>query len=117
VRVLPKTVTLARELPFQESSDPGRRLRHHEHTEKQAMNDTKRDGDLQTRRNFLKAATYVAPVILTLKATPAHAQVGSGQFQGAQGQTFGEGGSHDGGLNGYPMDFKLRWPDLEEYGR
>jgi hypothetical protein len=36
-------------------------------------------GDEQSRRAFLKAATYVAPAILTLKATPAFAQQGSGR--------------------------------------
>jgi hypothetical protein len=69
------------------------------------MRDSKHH-DRQTRRNFLKAATYVAPVILTLKATPAHAQIGSGQT-GPQGIT-----SHEGG-NGF-VDFQLRWPGLDE---
>jgi len=31
----------------------------------------------QTRRTFIKTATYVAPAILTLKAAPAFAQSGS----------------------------------------
>ena len=31
----------------------------------------------QTRRSFIKTATYIAPVILTLKATPALAQAAS----------------------------------------
>jgi len=31
----------------------------------------------QTRRSFIKTATYVAPVILTLKAVPALASAGS----------------------------------------
>ena len=33
----------------------------------------------QTRREFVKTATYVVPAILTLKARPAFAQQGSGQ--------------------------------------
>lgn len=33
----------------------------------------------ETRRNFVKKAAYVAPVILTLKATPAFAKSGSGK--------------------------------------
>jgi hypothetical protein len=33
-----------------------------------------------SRRSFVKTAAYVAPVILTLKARPAHASLGSGQF-------------------------------------
>jgi len=33
-----------------------------------------------SRRSFVKAAGYVAPVILTLKARPAHASLGSGAF-------------------------------------
>jgi hypothetical protein len=35
-----------------------------------------------SRRSFFKTAAYVAPVILTLKARPAHASIGSGQFGG-----------------------------------
>ncbi len=31
----------------------------------------------ETRRDFVKKAAYVAPVILTLSATPAHARTGS----------------------------------------
>jgi hypothetical protein len=31
-----------------------------------------------SRRSFVKATAYVAPVILTLRARPAHASVGSG---------------------------------------
>lgn len=33
-----------------------------------------------SRRTFFKTTAYVAPVILTLKARPAHASVGSGLF-------------------------------------
>jgi hypothetical protein len=32
-----------------------------------------------SRRKFIRNAAYVAPVILTLKATPAFASVGSGR--------------------------------------
>ena len=43
------------------------------------MSDVNRVSDEQTRRSFLKTATYVAPVILTLKAEPAFAKYGSGK--------------------------------------
>lgn len=39
-----------------------------------------------TRRSFVKTAAYVAPVILTLKARPAHASLGSGHFGNADAQ-------------------------------
>lgn len=74
------------------------------------MNDAKRDRDLRTRRNFLKAATYVAPVILTLKATPAHAQAGSGQGIAPGAHSDGNGFG-----SGY-VDFNLRWPGLDGWG-
>ena len=38
----------------------------------------------QTRRDFIKKATYVAPVILTLSVAPSLASAGSGY--GAKGQ-------------------------------
>jgi hypothetical protein len=34
-------------------------------------------GNDSTRRSFIKTATYVAPAILTLKAAPAFASLGS----------------------------------------
>ena len=40
---------------------------------------TMTNGPDQTRRTFVKTVAYVAPVILTLKATPALAQQGSNQ--------------------------------------
>ena len=43
------------------------------------MSDADRPTDEQSRRSFLKTATYVAPVILTLKAEPAFAKYGSGK--------------------------------------
>jgi hypothetical protein len=43
------------------------------------MRDADRPADEQSRRSFLKTATYVAPVILTLKAAPAFAKYGSGK--------------------------------------
>ena len=33
---------------------------------------------MQSRRDFLKKATYVAPAVLTLKAVPSYAGTGSG---------------------------------------
>lgn len=35
----------------------------------------------RTRREVIKAAAYVAPVVLTLTAKPAKAQIGSGRGQ------------------------------------
>lgn len=32
----------------------------------------------ESKRKFIKAAVYVAPVVLTLKAVPSHAGTGSG---------------------------------------
>ena len=108
---LRRTGVLARELPCVGTSNAGLPgAASTRYGDVKAMNDAKRDRDFQTRRNFLKAATYVAPVILTLKATPAHAQIGSGQgiAEGARGGGHGFG-------NGY-MDFSLRWPGLDEWG-
>ena len=44
----------------------------------------------QTRRTFIKTATYVAPAILTLRATPAQADHGSQQPKGNNGVGNGE---------------------------
>jgi hypothetical protein len=50
------------------------------------MTKTTASPDQQTRRTFVKTAAYVVPAILTLKARPAFAQLGSGQGnQGNQG--------------------------------
>jgi hypothetical protein len=55
----------------------------------------------QTRRTFVKTVTYVAPAILTLKATPAFAQNGSqkgnnGVGNGIDGQPPGNPPINDG---------------------
>ena len=42
---------------------------------------TKPETTEQTRRTFVKTAAYVAPVILTLKATPALAHNGSHEHE------------------------------------
>ena len=42
---------------------------------------TKPETTDQTRRTFVKTAAYVAPVILTLKATPALAHNGSHEHE------------------------------------
>ena len=52
-------------------------------------------GPEQTRRSFIKVATYVAPAILTLKAAPAFASPGSdkgnnGVGNGIDGQPPGD---------------------------
>lgn len=47
-----------------------------------------------SRRDFLKTTAYTVPVILTLKAMPAFAQVGS---PGGNGGTNGRGGRNGGG--------------------
>ena len=39
-----------------------------------------------TRRDFIKKASYTAPVVLTLSATPAFAGNGSNRAKGIQGQ-------------------------------
>jgi hypothetical protein len=41
---------------------------------------TTSEGPGQTRRSFVKTAAYVAPAILTLRATPARAQQTSLRF-------------------------------------
>jgi hypothetical protein len=46
---------------------------------------TKLEGPDQTRRSFVKTVAYVAPVIMTLKATPALAQQASNQLKGNNG--------------------------------
>lgn len=45
---------------------------------------TMTNGPDQTRRTFVKTVAYVAPAILTLKATTALAQQGSNQLTPAQ---------------------------------
>ncbi len=49
--------------------------------------------DKKTRRQVIKAAAYVAPVVLTLTAKPAKAQGGSGQVEGTQSGGSGRPGS------------------------
>ena len=61
-----------------------------------------------SRRGFIKKAAYVAPLVLTLKATPAYAARGSGGCGGNGGHHGGGhhggghhgGGHHGGGSNG-----------------
>ena len=40
----------------------------------------------QSRRNFLKKGAYVAPAILTLKATPSFAGIGSGPRENSESE-------------------------------
>jgi hypothetical protein len=48
-----------------------------------------------SRRSFVKATAYVAPLILTLKARPAHASLGSGHSSGpSQGTPAGVSDKH-----------------------
>ncbi|MEJ2085031.1 MAG: hypothetical protein P8Y44_05045 [Acidobacteriota bacterium] len=47
----------------------------------------------KTRRQVIKAAAYVAPVVLTLSAKPATARGGSGQPSGSQSGGSGRPGS------------------------
>ena len=49
------------------------------------------------RRDFLKKAAYVAPVILTMTAVPAFAATGSGYSGRGRGQNGqGQNGDHQG---------------------
>lgn len=47
----------------------------------------------ESRRKFIKKAAYVAPVVLTLNATPAIATYGSNQ-KGSNGPGSNKPGSH-----------------------
>ena len=47
------------------------------------------------RRDFLKKATYVAPVILTMTAVPAFASSGSGYGGNHQGQNNNDQGQNN----------------------
>lgn len=49
-----------------------------------------------SKRKFIKAATYVAPAILTLKVAPTFASGGSGRWNGNPGRP-GDEPSHGGG--------------------
>jgi hypothetical protein len=49
---------------------------------------TKSEGPEQTRRSFVKTVAYVAPAVLTLTATPAHAQYGSQQWTSEEKQAW-----------------------------
>ena len=51
-----------------------------------------------SRRGFIKKAAYVAPLVLTLKATPAYAARGSGGCGDGNGRH--GGGQNGGGGNG-----------------
>jgi hypothetical protein len=43
--------------------------------------------DSNSRRDFIKKAAYVAPVILTLNAAPSYAKKGSDKKSNGYGQT------------------------------
>ena len=47
---------------------------------------------LNTRRNFVKKAAYVAPAILTLAAVPSYAKFGSNKLDTGIGGTTGSNG-------------------------
>jgi hypothetical protein len=49
-----------------------------------------------SKRSFIKAATYVAPAILTLKVAPTFASGGSGRGNGNPGGPGEESGGNDG---------------------
>jgi hypothetical protein len=50
-----------------------------------SVDNSDRTDNEQTRRSFIKTAAYVAPAILTLKAAPAFAAVGSGNCNNGPG--------------------------------
>jgi len=62
---------------------------------------TEWEGPEQTRRSFVKTVGYVAPVIMTLKATPALAQQASNQPQQFSNQPKGNNGLGN-GVDGQP---------------
>jgi hypothetical protein len=54
----------------------------------------------QSRRSFVKTAVWVAPAILTLKATPAFAKLGSNRPGGVSGSQPGGGVGEQGHAGG-----------------
>lgn len=62
-----------------------------------------------SRRKFIKAATYVAPAILTLKVAPTFASGGSGRGNNnpdRPGEEPSNGGNHDGNDSSAPASSK-----------
>jgi len=55
--------------------------------------------DKSSRRDFIKKTAYAVPVVLTLKAMPAFAQVGS-PGGGGNSRAIGTGGNGGGGITG-----------------
>jgi hypothetical protein len=55
--------------------------------------------DKSSRRDFIKKTAYAVPVVLTLKAMPAFAQVGS-PGGGGNSRAIGTGGNGGGGTTG-----------------
>ena len=49
----------------------------------------------ESRRDFVKRATYVTPAVLSLTAAPEFAKAGSGKWVGG-GKDKGRGGGHKG---------------------
>ena len=49
----------------------------------------------ESRRDFVKRATYVTPAVLSLAAAPVFAKAGSGKWVGG-GKDKGRGGGHKG---------------------
>jgi len=66
----------------------------------------------ESRRDFLKIAGYVAPVVLTLSVMPAYAQSGSGS--GVVDREFGNNGLGDLEDGPPPGIFKQGLPENDE---